>query len=88
MFVLLAAAALAGQSQPASALSGNFDLTCESASLVMHIGVAGSVGGVGGAWGDHRAIPLSCDGIDEQALADELYDDCVAEARPCGPWPP
>lgn len=84
MLPLLVTAAFAGQSRPISDFDGAYDLSCATASLVLHVGVAGRVGGRSGDWADDVVVDLDCDGVDVEALASELFDGCVASGLPAG----
>jgi hypothetical protein len=77
MFTLLALTALAAQTRSPSEFDGAYALTCERATLTLHVGVAGQLGGVAGSWSDQRAVALSCEGVDVDALAAELSADCA-----------
>ncbi len=77
----LMAPALAGQSHAASGYTGSYDLTCEEASLSLHLDLAWSVAGSTGTAGDAINVDLDCDGIDEtewQTLHDDVQDACDA----------
>ena len=73
--------AVAGQSHSASGYSGTYDLTCEDASLTLHLDLGWSVGGVTDSDGADLEVGLDCDGIDEsewQTLHDEVAGACEA----------
>ena len=79
ILTLLAGSAMASQSYDPSDYSGTYNLACEDASLTLHVGLTGLIGGADGSWEDTFEVPLDCDGVAEadlDALEDEITAGC------------
>ncbi len=69
----------AAQSHNAADYSGSYDLTCEEASLTLHLDLAWSVAGSTGSSAGAIDVALDCDGVDStdwQAIHDDVQAAC------------
>lgn len=83
--LIVASPAFGGQSRSAQEFAGTYDLTCQTASLWLHVGLSGGTATGSGSWSDDLEVPLDCDGFtpeEEVAFAEALAASCAGTGLP------